>query len=259
MEKASASQVRPTIYAHRGARGHAPENTLLAFSLAFDLGADAIEFDAQRSSDGHLVVIHDGTVDRTTDGHGAVRETPFEQLRALDAGVRWKTPQRVPTLAETFALVEARGGAMNLEVKAESREDALATAALIESALADLDEPARGRLLLSSFELDAVAWLKMRLPWLRVGTLFTGTQWRKEDMIARARDLGAEAIHPGVRLVTPDLVERAHDVGLRVNVWTANRWATIRKLLLIGADGIFSDAPERVVIERARFAARAMA
>ena len=145
---------------------------------------------------------------------------------------------------------------MNLEIKAESREDALATAALIESALADLDEPMRERLLVSSFELEAVAWLKSRLPWLRGGTLFSGTQWRNEDMIARTLDLGAEAIHPGIRLVTPELVERAHDAGLRVNVWTANRWTTIRTLLLIGVDGIFSDAPERVVIERARFAAR---
>jgi glycerophosphoryl diester phosphodiesterase len=184
-----------TTYAHRGARGHAPENTLLAFSLAFDLGAEAIEFD----------------------------------------------------------------GAMNLEVKADSREDALATAATLEGVLADLNEPVRARILVSSFELDAVAWLKSRLPWLRVGTLFTGSQWRKEDMIARALDLDAEAIHPNIRLVVSDLVERAHDVGLRVNVWTANRWPTIRRLLAFGVDGIFSDLPERVVIERARFTAREMA
>jgi glycerophosphoryl diester phosphodiesterase len=245
-----------TIYAHRGARGHAPENTLLAFSLAFDLGADAIEFDVQRSSDDELVVIHDDTVDRTTNGRGYVRETPFAKLRELNAGVRWNTPQRIPTLAETLALVEARGGAMNLEVKADSREDALATAAIIESALADLNEPMRARILVSSFELDAVAWLKSRLPWLRVGALFSGSQWRKEDMVSRALDLDAEAIHPNIRLVLPDLVDRAHAAGLRVNVWTANRRPTIRRLLALGVDGIFSDAPERVVIERARFAAR---
>jgi glycerophosphoryl diester phosphodiesterase len=248
-----------TIFAHRGARGHAPENTLLAFSLAFDLGADAIEFDVQRSSDGQLVVIHDDTVDRTTNGHGYVRETPFEKLRELNAGVRWNTPQRIPTLAETLALVEARGGAMNLELKADSRGDALATAAIIESALVELNQPMRARLLLSSFELDAVAWLKSRLPWLRVGALFTGSQWRKEDMVSRALDLDAEAIHPNIRLILPELVERAHAARLRVNVWTANRRPTIRRLLALGVDGIFSDAPERVVIERARFAARKIA
>jgi len=245
-----------TIYAHRGARGHAPENTLLAFSLAFDLGAEAIEFDVQRSSDGQLVVIHDDTVDRTTNGRGYVRETPIEKLRELNVDVRWNTPQCIPTLTETLALVEARGGAMNLEVKASSREDTLATAAALEGMLADLNESMRARMLVSSFELDAVAWLKSRLPWLRVGALFSGSQWRKEDMVARALDLDAEAVHPNIRLVAPDLLERAHDAGLRVNVWTANRWPTIRKLLALGVDGIFSDLPERVVIERARFMAR---
>jgi glycerophosphoryl diester phosphodiesterase len=248
-----------TVYAHRGSRGHAPENTLLAFSLAFDLGAEAIEFDVQRSSDRELVVIHDDTVDRTTNGRGYVREIPFERLRGLNADVRWNTPQRIPTLTETLALVKARGGAMNLEIKADSREDALATATLVANALTDQTESLRARILVSSFELDAVAWLKSRLPWLRVGALFTGSHWRKEDMIARALDLDAEAIHPNIRLVAPDLLERAHDAGLRVNVWTANRWPTIRKLLALGVDGIFSDLPERVVIERARFMAREMA
>ena len=248
-----------TVFAHRGARRGMPPNTLLAFSLAFDLGSDAIEFDVQRSADGQLVVIHDEMVDRTTNGRGAVREMSFAQLRALTADMRWNTRQRIPTLSETVALVEARGGAMNLEVKAESRENALATAKIIASSLADLHEPLRGRLLISSFELDAVAWLKGQLPWLRVAALFSGSQWRKEDMIARALDLSAEALHPNIRLVTPDLVEHAHAAGLRVNVWTANRRTTIRKLLALGVDGIFSDLPERVVIERARFAAREMA
>jgi glycerophosphoryl diester phosphodiesterase len=248
-----------TIFAHRGARGHAPENTLLALTLAFDLGADAVEFDVQRSADGQLVVIHDETVDRTTNGHGNVREMSVDQLRALNADVRWNTRQRIPTLRETVALVEARGGAMNLEVKAESRENALATAEIIAAFLADLNEPTRERLLVSSFELAAVAWLKSQLPWLRVGALFSGAQWRKQDMVARALDLSAEALHPHITLVTPELAERAHEAGLHVNVWTANRRPTIRKLLALGVDGIFSDLPERVVIERARSAAQEMA
>jgi glycerophosphoryl diester phosphodiesterase len=256
MVRADSSLLRPIVLAHRGARGHAPENTLLAFALAFDLGADAIEFDVQRSSDGQLVVIHDDTLDRTTDGHGPVRQTTFAALRSLNAGVRWNTPQRVPTLAEMFDLVGTRGAAMNLEVKANSTEDALATAEIVLASLTELGEQMRARLLVSSFELDAVAWLKSRLPWLRVAALFTGAQWRREDMIAHALDLGAEALHPNLRLVTPDLIERAHVAGLGVNVWTANRWSTIRKLLALGVDGIFSDLAERVVIERARFMAR---
>jgi glycerophosphoryl diester phosphodiesterase len=79
-------------FAHRGARGHAPENTLLAFALAFDLGADAIECDVQRSRDGEPVIIHDGAVNRTTNGVGAVATLPFAELRALDAGHIWRIP-----------------------------------------------------------------------------------------------------------------------------------------------------------------------
>jgi glycerophosphoryl diester phosphodiesterase len=185
-----------------------------------------------------------------------VRDMAFDQLRALNADVRWNTPQRIPTLAETLALVESRDREMNVEVKAESADDALVTAEIIKDSLADLDLSTRDHLLVSSFELEAVAWLKKRLPWLRVGALFTGSQWRKEDMVGRAVDLGAEALHPHLRLVTPGLVARAQAAGLRVNVWTANSWPTIRKLLALGVDGIFSDLPERVVIERARSATR---
>ncbi len=86
---------------------------------------------------------------------------------------------------------------------------------------------------------------------LRVGALYGGRTWRRRDMLAPALDLGTEAIHPGAGLVTAELVRRAHDAGLRVNVWTANRWNTIRRLIEWDVDGIFSDYPERVVIARA--------
>lgn len=242
-------------FAHRGARGHAPENTLLAFNLAFDLGADAIECDVQRSRDGELVIIHDDTVSRTTDGVGAVAALTFEDLRALDAGAFWRMPQRIPTLAETLDLVRNRDGALNLEIKGESLEDAMGTAEAVEPVLAALEEPLRSRLLVSSFELAAVARLKERLPWLRVAALYSGREWQKRDMLASALAMGAEAIHPGVALTTAELIAKAHAANLRVNVWTANRRAIIRKLIAWGADGLFSDYPERVVITRTQMAA----
>jgi glycerophosphoryl diester phosphodiesterase len=243
-------------FAHRGARGHAPENTLLAFDLAFDLGADAIECDVQRSRDGELVIIHDGTVNRTTNGAGAVAELSFADLRALDAGRVWRIPQRIPTLAETLDLARRRGGALNLEIKGESVEESIGTAEAVEPVLRALEEPLRSRLLVSSFEHPAVAFLKERLPWLRVATLYSGRAWQKQDMLAPALAMGAEAIHPGVSLTTAELVTQAHAKELRVNVWTANRPATIRKLLAWGVDGLFSDYPERVIIARAQLAAQ---
>jgi len=120
-----------------------------------------------------------------------------------------------------------------------------------------LEEPLLARLLVSSFAHPAVAFLKERLPWLRVATLYNGREWQKQDMLAPALAMGAEAIHPGVALTTAELVTRAHDAGLRVNVWTANRVATIRKLIAWGVDGLFSDYPERVIIARAQLAAQA--
>jgi glycerophosphoryl diester phosphodiesterase len=244
-------------YAHRGARGHAPENTLLAFDLAFDLGAEAIECDVQRSRDGELVIIHDGTVNRTTNGVGAVAALSFADLRALDAGRVWRIPQRIPTLAETLDLVRRRGGTLNLEIKGESVEESVGTAEAVEPVLRALEEPLRARLLVSSFAHPAVALLKERLPWLRVATLYSGREWQKADMLAPALAMGAKAIHPGVGGATAELVTRAPDAGLRVNVWTANRSTTIRKLIAWGVDGLFSDYPERVIITRAQLAMQA--
>ncbi len=254
-------------YAHRGARGHAPENTLLAFDLAFDLGADAIECDVQRSADGQLVIIHDGVLNRTTNGRGLVSAQSFAALRALDASRAYR-PYRlsgarrivaqIPTLDETLALVRRRGGALNLEIKGESVEESVATAETVAPVLRALpdDDPLRERLLVSSFEHPAVRLLKERLPWLRVAALFSGREWRPETMLATARELGAEAIHPGVNLTSAALIRQAHEQGLRVNIWTANSPSTIRQLLLWGANGLFSDYPERVIIERAWLAWR---
>jgi glycerophosphoryl diester phosphodiesterase len=250
-------QQRVVCYAHRGARGHAPENTLRAFDLAFDLGADAIECDVQRSHDGELVIIHDGTVNRTTSGAGAVAALTFADLRALDAGRVWRIPQRIPTLAETLDLVRRRGGALNLEIKGESVEESIGTAEAVTPVLYALEEPLRARLLVSSFEHPAVALLKERLPWLRVAALYSGREWQRRDMLAPALALGAEAIHPSVSLTTAELVTQAHAAGLRVNVWTANRIGAIRKLIAWGIDGLFSDYPERVIIARSQMAALA--
>jgi glycerophosphoryl diester phosphodiesterase len=240
---------RVMCYAHRGARAHAPENTLAAFTLAFELGADGIECDVQCSRDGQLVIIHDDTVDRTTDGTGPVGEQCFAELRALNAGARFHWQQMIPTLDEVLELVARRDGELNLEIKGASIEEALATAEAAEPALRGLGADQRAHVLVSSFEHPAVALLKTRLPELRVALLYGG-EWRERDLIAPARALGAEAIHPAVGLVTPGLIQRAHEAGLRVNVWTANRRGLIRRLIAWGVDGLFSDFPERVVAAR---------
>jgi glycerophosphoryl diester phosphodiesterase len=236
-----------TIYGHRGARAHAPENTLLAFELAFALGADAIECDVQATADGALVVIHDGTLDRTTNGHGQVARATLAELRALDAG----RGQRIPLLAEVLDLCRRAGREVNLEVKAEMEVAALATAEALAGQLATVARRQRQAIVVSSFELPAVAQIKQRLPWLRVATLHGGGRWRREDPLAPARAMGAEAVHVQTTLATLELVERAHRLGLSVRVWTANAPATLRQLMRWGVDGAFTDYPERAVIARA--------
>jgi glycerophosphoryl diester phosphodiesterase len=236
-----------TIFAHRGARAHAPENTLLAFELAFALGADAIECDVQRTADGALVVIHDATLDRTTNGRGPVARATLAELRALDAG----RGQRIPLLAEVLDLCERAGRQVNLEVKAESLAAALLTAEALAEPLEAMEEPQRGALVVSSFELAAVAQIKRQLPWLRVATLHAGSRWRHEDPLVVAQAMGAEALHLHTALATPQLVQRARALSLRTRVWTANVPATLRQLLRWGVDGVFTDYPERAIIARA--------
>jgi glycerophosphoryl diester phosphodiesterase len=245
----------PICFAHRGARAHTPENTLLAFDLAFDLGAEAIECDVQRSLDGRLIIIHDGTLERTTDGMGLVAARTCAESRTLNAGHRWRMRQPIPTLEETLELVWTRERSINLEVKGETAEEATSTAEAVATALAALDVEQRERVLVSSFALPAVARVKALVPELRVAALYGEREWRQRDMLAQAIEMGAEAIHPDVRLVTPALVRLAHAAGLRVNVWTANHWGTIARLIRMGVDGLFSDYPERVIISRARLSA----
>src|SRR5258706_217273 len=149
-----------------------------------------------------------------------------------------------------------RGGQLNLEIKGESGEDATGTALAVEPYLRALEGEQGRRILVSSFAHPAIAVLKERLPWLRAGALFSGSEWRRQDMLAAAQALGAEAIHPSVRLTESALVQRAHAAGLRGNVWTAHRRSTIARLIELGVDGLLTDYPERVIIARAHLWAR---
>jgi glycerophosphoryl diester phosphodiesterase len=195
------------------------------------------------------MVFHDDTLNRTTNGRGPLAGKTFAELRALDAGASRHFPQVIPTLEEVLELVWIRDGWINLEIKGHSIEESIATAVAVEPVLRSLPEDRRTRVLVSSFEHTAMVHLKDCLPWLRLGALF-GSEWKGQDLVAPALALGAEAIHLEVSLLTEERIIEAHLAGLLVNVWTANSWARIRRLLRWRVDGIFSDFPERVVILR---------
>ncbi len=234
----STSKRRARNFAHRGASGRAPENTLLAFRSAFELGADAIECDVQLSADGEPVIIHDATLERTTTGRGTVAALTLAALRRLDAGAS----ERIPTLQEVLDLCHAERKLVNLEVKAESLAEALAIAQVVGQAIEQGGH--HTNTLVSSFWLPAVATLKKEHPTIRTATLHGGLRWRFFSMLRAARECRADAIHLHRALVSRRLVEAAHAAGLEVNVWTVDHPSTMLRLLSWGVDGIMTNYPE---------------
>jgi len=216
---------------HRGASGYAPENTLAAFALAIEMGCSWVELDVY-VVEGELLVIHDDTLERTTNGKGRVMDTSLSALRALDAG----TGQQIPTLSEVIELIDHRAG-INIELKGPH------TAAPVNALLAGYVESGwrAEEFMISSFYH---AELALTDPRYRRGALFAKSV---HDYFQRTRELGAFAFNPGIKLVTPQLVTAAHDEGLLVYVYTVNKVADIERMRAYGVDGVFCNYPDRVI------------
>lgn len=233
---------RPTVFAHRGASAHAPENTLAAFELAARQNAPAIELDAMLCGDGHIVVIHDDTVDRTTDGHGRVRELSLGALQELRAGAAFGekySGERIPTLSEVFETVGNKL-AINIELKNyASPFDSLPekTADLITH------HHLEDSVLISSFNPIALRRFKQVLPSVPVGMLATrgfGGSWARNFP---RRWLAFEAIHPDFRDASPEFIRSKQKQGLSINVYTVNHPQDISRLCNWGVEGIITDDP----------------
>jgi glycerophosphoryl diester phosphodiesterase len=233
-------------YAHRGARAIAPENTLPAFQAALDLGVDGIELDVQRSRDGVLVVMHDFTVDRTTNGCGRVVDLTLAELKELDAGESFDArfrETRVPTLDEVLDLIGDRC-AVNVEIKSvdyRGGEEVDAVAALVKA------RNLYDQILISSF--NPIALIKMRHvdDRVRLGLLYAHElpgylmqAWLGELMCP-------EALHPHHTLVDEAYMERTRAIGKTVNVWTVNVVAEASRLHRLGVDAIISDVPDVIL------------
>lgn len=230
------------VVGHRGACGYAPENTLASFRLAVDLGADYVELDVQMTRDGHPVVIHDWTVDRTTNGHGAVRDLTLVEVKALDAGARHGPAfagERVPTLAEVLAW--ARG---QTKLAIELKHAPVHYSGLVEAVLAQIrEQDLVDDCFLISFDHPEVRRVKALEPRLATGVLFAG---RPVDPISLARAAGADALAPQWSFVNRELVEQAHAAGLAILAWTTNAPAEMEYLLACGVDAIGTDCPDRL-------------
>jgi glycerophosphoryl diester phosphodiesterase len=246
-----------SLQAHRGAAGLAPENTLAAFRMAIDLGADAAELDLQTTKDGVVVVIHDDTVDRTTDGRGRIGDLTLAEVKRLDAGAKFGAAhrgERIPTLRELIDLVKAGGNPrfrLNLEIKfAEGHEGQPAD--LEERVLTVLRETGfLDRVITQSFHHASAAKMKRLAPSILAG-LLVGERRQPADPVAAVRQHRVDYYAPHYSLVTPELLRTLHDAGIPVVTWTVNDPADMRRLMAMGlgalpGDGMISDYPDRLV------------
>lgn len=231
----------PWIIAHRGASGHAPENTIAAFERAVQLGAGFIETDIQLTRDGRFVAIHDDTLERTTNGHGAVHDYTLAELRKLDAGRWFDRPfdgLRIPTLEEVLEFAQKHDVVFYLEIKykpAWGMHEALA------AALRPPEFAARS--IVISFQIETLRRMRQIDPSLAIGVL---VDRRRAGIVEEAVGVGARQLCLHADLVTPELVEKAHRAGLHVAAWTLNDLAAMRVAVGCGVDGVMTDLPDRL-------------
>jgi glycerophosphoryl diester phosphodiesterase len=235
----------PLIIAHRGDSAHRPENTLVSFKSALDLGADLLELDVQLSKDGQVVVIHDGSVDRTTDGTGRVADMTFAELRKLSAGYPERfgdkyASERIPTLAEALTLARGRAKVM-IEIKKESVTDAeddgieAKTIAGVREARIDKD------VLLISFERRALRRCQRLAPEMRRGHLFHRAT--PDEVIAAAREVETDLVMPEKGMLSEDLTQAAHKAGIKVATWVVDDVEELKDLARFDLFGVGSNRP----------------
>ena len=231
------------IYGHRGASGHAPENTLEAFKLSMDMGADGFELDVHMSADGELVVIHDETVDRTTNGTGFVKDLTLAQLKELDACNHMAKYQgaKIPTLAEVFDLVKDTHHIVNVEIKTDEcfypqiEEKCLALAK---------EKGVEERVIYSSFNHHTLIRIRQLKPDAKLGMLFGDIMVNPWEY---AEPLHVDYLHPmKMNIYVPGFAEGTYDAGLGINMWTINDEATIAECLKHNA-GIITNYPDVAV------------
>ncbi|HEY4106552.1 MAG TPA: glycerophosphodiester phosphodiesterase family protein [Polyangiaceae bacterium] len=231
---------RPYVLGHRGARHAAPENTLAAFELSRDEGADGVELDVRLDRDDNVIVLHDPTLERVTRGADLrhAEDIPHAELARLDVG----KGERVPLLADVLAWAKEHDQRVNIELKSDVKNRKL----LLERVRAVVTAQPLPRVLFSSFHPQFVWWLARQLPDLPRAWLV-----HKKQRILRhapgAHWLGANGVHPEHVLADASRVRHLKRTGFLVNVWTVNDTARARELSKNGVDAIISDTPGEIL------------
>ncbi|AWB68607.1 glycerophosphodiester phosphodiesterase [Saccharobesus litoralis] len=223
------------IFAHRGASGHAPENTLKAISLAMDMQCDGIEIDVHEC-DGQLIVIHNRWLNSTTNGQGIIHQHSFAHLRSLDAGLG----EKIPTLREVLTCVKGRC-MVNIEVKSWLTERLV---------LAEMDYAVQSlgfsdqQLILSSFNHHILHAAKQQRPQTLIGALTSCIPLHYAHF---AQELQAFSVNCDIDFINQAMVDDAHQRGLKVLVYTANELDDIESMAKLGVDGVFTNYPTRAM------------
>ncbi|AIF43503.1 glycerophosphodiester phosphodiesterase [Virgibacillus sp. SK37] len=232
--------MKTEIYAHRGSSLQAPENTMAAFQLAFQQGAQGIETDVQLTKDNIPVLIHDERVNRTTDGKGYVKDYTFKQLKQLDAGAWFSTEfagATIPSLEEFLKWIGGKPLTLNIELK-NNKIDYKNMETIVYDLLRSYD--LLDRTILSTFNPNSVQRLRRISQHLNCALLRSR---KKRQLISYAKELGANAIHIKYRLLSKSLVQQCKQQRLHIRVYTVNHPKQILRCLDLDVNGIITDVP----------------
>lgn len=226
---------------HRGAKGYASENSLFSFEKAIEMGVDGIELDVHLSLDGQIIVIHDDTIDRTTNGKGFVNTLSLQELKTFRINEKQASEleQQIPTLNEVFNLVN-QTCFINIELKGKGT--ASAVVALIEKYILEKNWKYTN-FLVSSFDWNAVQEVRFLNENIPIGIL---TETNLDLAFSFAKFMKAEAIHPEFHLLTQDNTAQIQAKGIQVFPWTVNEYEAIQKIKTYNVNGIITDFPDRI-------------
>lgn len=220
---------------HRGAKGHQPENTLISFQKAIDLKVDGIELDVHLSSDGEIIVIHDDTIDRTSNGKGFVNKLSLPELRAS----RIENEHEIPTLTEVFDLINQQC-LINIEIKGKGMIKPVVE--LIESYVENKNWK-YDQFIVSSFDWIALLDIHLLNPEIPLGVL---TEYDLELAFAFAKFIDAKSVHAHYHLLSKKMTVQMQEEGFQVFAWTVNEPKDIQKIKSFNVNGIISDFPDRI-------------
>ena len=241
--------------AHRGGSALAPENTLAAFRNALTLPVDAIELDVHMSRDGHMIVFHDNTVERRTNGRGNILDLDFAYLRSLNAAAHfpggWPQPQQIPTLHEVLDFAKGHVQ-VYIEIKTSKRAGSHGRYPnIVETVVNEVRATGMtDSVLVMSFDWSLLPHVKSLEPTLPTGALVSDDTWHARaagaltTLIAQTQSLGCSWLNMDWKLCTEDMPPIIHEHGLKIGLWTVNNQSDMRRFASAGVDSITSDRPD---------------